>query len=141
MFNRYVNSFSIHFSFLQHFFIGGVSSFIGNAPILSSFGPAAPPKKPPRRNLSVSPTHTGQTFSYTSPNHQQQSTFGRRQTRSPSNDSPYSYQSPSSVGGTSFDESQLSDRQRGSRLFISARETTRSGAGISLSSSSKSVPL
>ncbi|KAL9888981.1 uncharacterized protein ACN427_008415 isoform 1-T4 [Glossina fuscipes fuscipes] len=114
---------------------GGVSSFVGNAPILSSFGPAAPPKKPPRRNLSVSPTHTGQTFSYTSPNHQQQSTFGRRQMRSPSNDSPYSYQSPSSVGGTSFDESQLSDRQRGSRLFISARETTRSAAGISLSSS------
>ncbi|XP_013116012.2 ankyrin repeat and sterile alpha motif domain-containing protein 1B [Stomoxys calcitrans] len=114
---------------------GGVSSFVANTPMLSSFGPAAPPKKPPRRNLSVSPTNSGQPFSYTSPNHQQQGTHGRRQARSPSNDSPYSHQSHSSVGGMSFDETQLSERQRGSRLFASARETTRSSAGISLSSS------
>uniref|UniRef100_A0A1I8MHD5 Uncharacterized protein n=1 Tax=Musca domestica TaxID=7370 RepID=A0A1I8MHD5_MUSDO len=117
---------------------GGVSSFVGNPPALSSFGPAAPPKKPPRRNLSVSPTNSGQPFSYTSPNHQQQqqqNNFSRSQTRSPSNDSPFSHQSHGSVSGMSFDESQLCDRQRGSRLFASARETTRSSAGISLSSS------
>ncbi|TMW46773.1 hypothetical protein DOY81_008147 [Sarcophaga bullata] len=114
---------------------GGVSSFIGNTPTLSSFGPGGPPKKPPRRNLSVSPTNSGQPFSYTSPNHQQQNNFGRRHTRSPSNDSPYSHQSHGSVGGISFDESQLTERQRGNRLFASARESTRTSGNVSLSSS------
>ncbi|XP_065354530.1 ankyrin repeat and sterile alpha motif domain-containing protein 1B [Calliphora vicina] len=114
---------------------GGVSSFVGNLPPMSSFGPGGPPKKPPRRNLSVSPTNSGQPFSYTSPNHQQQNNYGRRQTRSPSNDSPYSHQSHGSVGGISFDESQLTERQRGNRLFASARETARTSGGISLSSS------
>lgn len=131
---------------------------------LSSFAPtnnAAPPKKPPRRNLSVSPTHTGQHFTYTSPNHQQQMTAAvsqsnaqqqipiyasicrnkRTQHRSPSNDSPYSHQSQGSISGISLDETHLRDRQRGDRLYASARESTRSSGGVSLSSSSKFLSL
>lgn len=108
---------------------------------MSSFGPGGPPKKPPRRNLSVSPTNNGQPFSYTSPNHQQQNHGGRRQTRSPSNDSPYSQQSQGSVSGMSFDETQLTERQRTNRLFASARESARTSGGIALSSSSKCLNL
>ncbi|XP_037955613.1 ankyrin repeat and sterile alpha motif domain-containing protein 1B-like [Teleopsis dalmanni] len=112
---------------------GIIGSNIPHYP-LSSFAPVgAPPKKPPRRNLSVSPTHTGQVFSYTSPNHQQSSSARRHQRSPSSNDSPYSHQSHGSVSGISFDENQMRDRQHG--LFASARESTRSTAGISMSSS------
>ncbi|XP_030370677.1 ankyrin repeat and sterile alpha motif domain-containing protein 1B [Scaptodrosophila lebanonensis] len=124
---------------------GGVIGGNSQPPLhMSTFASGGPPKKPPRRNLSVSPTHTGQQFSYTSPNHQGQHSGQnsrrppqqQQQQRSPSNDSPYSHQSHGSVGGMSFDETQLRERQRGDRLYASARESTRSAAaGMCLSSS------
>lgn len=108
---------------------------------MSTFAPGAPPKKPPRRNLSVSPTHSGQQFSYTSPNHhqhQQTQQRTRQQHHSPSAESPHGgHQSHGSVGGISFDDTtQLRDRQRGERLYASARESTRSTTGALLASSS-----
>lgn len=102
---------------------------------MSTFAPQAPPKKPPRKNLTVSPTHTGQSFSYSSPNHEKHPL--NRQNRSPSNDSPYSHQSHGSVGGMSFDETQLRERQRGDKLFASARENSRSAARLAMSTSSE----
>lgn len=130
---------------------------IGQPMQMSTFAPAGPPKKPPRRNLSVSPTHAGpggQQFSYSSPSSQSQSQShghghgqaqghgqGQQQQirRQPPSDSPYSHQSHGSVGGMSFDETQLRERQRSDRLYASARQSTRSAiaGGMSLSSSSK----
>ncbi|EDW39003.1 GL13852 [Drosophila persimilis] len=112
---------------------------VGGQPLqMSTFAPAGPPKKPPRRNLSVSPTHagSGQQFSYSSPCSSQ----GQQQQnlrRPPPTDSPYSHQSHGSVGGMSFDETQLRERQRSDRLYASARQSTRSAiaGGVSLSSS------
>lgn len=106
---------------------------------MSTFAPGAPPKKPPRRNLSVSPTHSGQQFSYISPNHHQQpQQRTRQQHHSPSGESPHGgHHSHGSVGGMSFDETaQLSDRQRGERLYASARESTRSTTGALQASNS-----
>ncbi|KAH8241383.1 hypothetical protein KR032_011808 [Drosophila birchii] len=127
---------------------------IGQPMQMSTFAPAGPPKKPPRRNLSVSPTHAGpggQQFSYSSPSSQSQSQShghghghghgqvqGQQQLRrQPPSDSPYSHQSHGSVGGMSFDETQLRERQRSDRLYASARQSTRSAiaGGMSLSSS------
>ncbi|KAH8382394.1 hypothetical protein KR009_003305 [Drosophila setifemur] len=120
---------------------------IGQPMQMSTFAPAGPPKKPPRRNLSVSPTHAGpgQQFSYSSPSSQSQShghgqhpVQGQQQIRrNPPSDSPYSHQSHGSVGGMSFDETQLRERQRSDRLYASARQSTRSAiaGGMSLSSS------
>ncbi|KAH8326662.1 hypothetical protein KR067_011667 [Drosophila pandora] len=114
---------------------------IGQPMQMSTFAPAGPPKKPPRRNLSVSPTHAGpgQQFSYSSPSSQSQSqSHGHQQIRrQPPSDSPYSHQSHGSVGGMSFDETQLRERQRSDRLYASARQSTRSAiaGGMSLSSS------
>ncbi|KAH8278579.1 hypothetical protein KR018_005448 [Drosophila ironensis] len=114
---------------------------IGQPMQMSTFAPAGPPKKPPRRNLSVSPTHAGpgQQFSYSSPSSQSQSHGqGQQQVRrQPPCDSPYSHQSHGSVGGMSFDETQLRERQRSDRLYASARQSTRSAiaGGMSLSSS------
>lgn len=110
----------------------------GNQPLqMSTFAPSGPPKKPPRRNLSVSPTHAGpgQQFSYSSPSSQGQGQQIRR--RPPPTDSPYSHQSHGSVGGMSFDETQLRERQRSDRLYASARQSTRSAVagGMNLSSS------
>jgi len=120
---------------------------LGQPMQMSTFAPAGPPKKPPRRNLSVSPTHAGpgQQFSYSSPSSQSQSQshghgYGQSQVRrQPPSDSPYSHQSHGSVGGMSFDETQLRERQRSDRLYASARQSTRSAiaGGMSLSSSSK----
>ncbi|XP_011179080.2 ankyrin repeat and SAM domain-containing protein 1A [Zeugodacus cucurbitae] len=124
---------------------GGIIAVTVNNPMhMSTFAPGAPPKKPPRRNLSVSPTHSGQQFSYTSPNHHQQSQSQQRtrqQHHSPSAESPYGgHQSHGSVGGMSFDETaQLRDRQRGERLYASARESTRSTTGALLASSSNDM--
>uniref|UniRef100_A0A6P4FNZ1 Ankyrin repeat and SAM domain-containing protein 1A n=1 Tax=Drosophila rhopaloa TaxID=1041015 RepID=A0A6P4FNZ1_DRORH len=118
---------------------------LGQPMQMSTFAPAGPPKKPPRRNLSVSPTHagSGQQFSYSSPSSQSQSQShghgqGQNQVRrQQTSDSPYSHQSHGSVGGMSFDETQLRERQRNDRLYASARQSTRSAiAGeMSLSSS------
>ncbi|XP_036674384.3 ankyrin repeat and SAM domain-containing protein 1A [Drosophila suzukii] len=118
---------------------------LGQPMQMSTFAPAGPPKKPPRRNLSVSPTHAGpgQQFSYSSPSSQSQSQshghgYGQNQVRrQPPSDSPYSHQSHGSVGGMSFDETQLRERQRSDRLYASARQSTRSAiaGGMSLSSS------
>ncbi|XP_052835697.1 ankyrin repeat and SAM domain-containing protein 1A isoform X2 [Drosophila gunungcola] len=118
---------------------------LGQPMQMSTFAPAGPPKKPPRRNLSVSPTHagSGQQFSYSSPSSQSQSQshghgHGQSQVRrQPTSDSPYSHQSHGSVGGMSFDETQLRERQRNDRLYASARQSTRSAiaGGMSLSSS------
>ncbi|KAH8310612.1 hypothetical protein KR044_002128 [Drosophila immigrans] len=109
---------------------------------MSTFAPSGPPKKPPRRNLSVSPTHAGpgQQFSYSSPSSQGQGQGQgqqQRQRRPPPTDSPYSHQSHGSVGGMSFDETQLRERQRSDRLYASARQSTRSAVagGMNLSSS------
>ncbi|KAH8414584.1 hypothetical protein KR215_009362 [Drosophila sulfurigaster] len=116
----------------------------GNQPLqMSTFAPSGPPKKPPRRNLSVSPTHAGpgQQFSYSSPSSQgtaQGQGQGQQQRRRPPpTDSPYSHQSHGSVGGMSFDETQLRERQRSDRLYASARQSTRSAVtgGMNLSSS------
>lgn len=118
----------------------------GTQPLqMSTFAPSGPPKKPPRRNLSVSPTHAGpgQQFSYTSsPSSQGQGQPGAAapQRRPPPADSPYSHQSHGSVGGMSFDETQLRERQRSDRLYASDRQSTRSavaGGGMNLSSSSE----
>ncbi|XP_067614846.1 ankyrin repeat and sterile alpha motif domain-containing protein 1B isoform X2 [Eurosta solidaginis] len=120
---------------------GGITSITANNPMhMSTFAPG-PPKKPPRRNLSVSPTHSGQTFSYTSPNHQQQQGRTRQQHRSPSTDIPHSgHQSHGSMGGMSFDETiHLRDRHRGERLYASARESGRSTTGALLTSSSNDM--
>ncbi|XP_064552810.1 ankyrin repeat and SAM domain-containing protein 1A [Drosophila montana] len=108
---------------------------------MSTFAPSGPPKKPPRRNLSVSPTHAGpgQQFSYSSPSSQGQGQQARR--RPPANDSPYSHQSHGSVGGMSFDETQLRERQRSDRLYASARQSTRSAVAGSLSLSSSNDML
>ncbi|EDW43328.1 ankyrin repeat and SAM domain-containing protein 1A [Drosophila sechellia] len=118
---------------------------LGQPMHMSTFAPAGPPKKPPRRNLSVSPTHAGpgQQFSYSSPSSQSQSQshghgHGQNQVRrQPASESPYSHQSHGSVGGMSFDETQLRERQRNDRLYASARQSTRSAiaGGMSLSSS------
>ncbi|XP_017484634.1 PREDICTED: ankyrin repeat and SAM domain-containing protein 1A [Rhagoletis zephyria] len=126
---------------------GGIVALTANNPMhMSTFAPGAPPKKPPRRNLSVSPTHSGQQFSYTSPNHQQhqqqQSARMRQQHHSPSTEIPHSgrHQSHGSVGGMSFDETtQLRDRQRGDRLYASSRESARSATGALLTSSSNDM--
>ncbi|KAH8388346.1 hypothetical protein KR093_004739 [Drosophila rubida] len=122
----------------------------GTQPLqMSTFAPSGPPKKPPRRNLSVSPTHAGpgQQFSYSSPSSQgtsqgqgqgQTQAQGQQQRRRPPpTDSPYSHQSHGSVGGMSFDETQLRERQRSDRLYASARQSTRSAVagGMNLSSS------
>ncbi|CAD6991567.1 unnamed protein product [Ceratitis capitata] len=119
---------------------GGI---IANPMHMSTFAPVAPPKKPPRRNLSVSPTHSGQQFSYTSPNHNQhkQQTRTGQQYHSPSTESPYSgHQSHGSVGGMSFDETTHSrERQRGERLYASARENARSTTGVLMASSSNDM--
>lgn len=119
----------------------------GTQPLqMSTFAPSGPPKKPPRRNLSVSPTHAGpgQQFSYSSPSSQggqRQPGAGQGRRRPPPADSPYSHQSHGSVGGMSFDETQLRERQRGDRLYASDRQSTRSavtgGGGMNLSSSSE----
>ncbi|KAH8417573.1 hypothetical protein KR222_001960 [Zaprionus bogoriensis] len=114
----------------------------GTQPLqMSTFAPSAPPKKPPRRNLSVSPTHggPGQQFSYSSPSSQlsQAAPQAAQRRRPPPADSPYSHQSHGSVGGMSFDETQLRERQRNDRLYASARQSTRSAVagGMNLSSS------
>lgn len=107
--------------------------------VMSTFAPSGPPKKPPRRNLSVSPTHAGpgQQFGYSSPSSQGQGqSQGRR--RQPASESPYSHQSHGSVGGMSFDETQLRERQRNDRLYASARQSTRSAVDGSMSLSSSS---
>ncbi|XP_017953516.1 ankyrin repeat and SAM domain-containing protein 1A [Drosophila navojoa] len=112
--------------------------------VMSTFAPSGPPKKPPRRNLSVSPTHVGpgQQFGYSSPSSQGQGqpiAAGRR--RPPASESPYSHQSHGSVGGMSFDETQLRERQRNDRLYASARQSTRSAVDGSMSLSSSNDML
>ncbi|XP_054747595.1 ankyrin repeat and sterile alpha motif domain-containing protein 1B isoform X1 [Anastrepha obliqua] len=109
---------------------GGIIAMAANNPMhMSTFAPGAPPKKPPRRNLSVSPTHSGQQFTYTSPNHHQQQPQARTR-----------QQHHSSVGGMSFDETtQLRERQRSDRLYASTRESASSTTGTLLTSSSNDM--
>lgn len=107
----------------------GVSSFLSHSNALSSFAPTVPPKKPPRRNLSVSPTHHGQINA------------GNRMTmtRSPSNNSPsYSQQSHSSAGTMSCDENQLNNNPThfNSQLI---REMSQKSEGLSSTSSSSKL--